>query len=139
MGLTNFQDVLFGAGGNDETLKANTTTGTLGTVTISGFTLTSEIVDLTQIGTNATLANGGTVNGSHQLTAAGSGGTVILQLDATDATVFKISLRRRHRRRHHARVLLPRYADLERAWRGCGRGSGDRRPAGHALRDVAGN
>ena len=87
MGLTNFQDVLFGTAGN-EILKANNTSGTLGTVTISGFTLTSDIVDLTAVGTNATLTNGGTVSGSHQLTASGSGGTVILQLDATDATVF---------------------------------------------------
>ena len=90
LGLTNFQDVLFGAGGS-ETLKANTTTGTLGTVTLSGWTQTSEIVDLTQIGSNATLANGGTVTGAHRLTASGSGGTVVLQLDATDATVFTIS------------------------------------------------
>jgi hypothetical protein len=58
-------------------------------VTISGFTLTSDIVDLTQIGTTATLANNGTVSGSDQLTIVGSGGTVTLQLDATDATVFK--------------------------------------------------
>jgi hypothetical protein len=87
LGLSNFQDVLFGAGGS-ETLKATNTTGTLGTVTLSGWTQTSDILDLTAVGTNATLANGGTVNGAHQLTASGSGGTVVLQLDATDGTVF---------------------------------------------------
>jgi hypothetical protein len=87
LGLSNFQDVLFGAGGS-EILKAANTTGTLGTVTLSGWTQTSEILDLTAVGTNATLANGGTVSSAYQLTASGSGGTVVLQLDATDATVF---------------------------------------------------
>jgi len=48
LGLVNFQDVLFGASGN-EILKATNTTGTLGagTVTISGFTLANETIDLT--------------------------------------------------------------------------------------------
>ena len=32
-----------------------------------------------------------------------------------------------------AACVLPRHADLDRAGRGCGRGSGDRRPAGDAL------
>ena len=84
--LTNFEDVLFGGAGSETLLITNNTTlpGT-----ISGFTLTSDIVDLTQVGSNATLANGGTLSFSHQLTASGSGGTVVLQLDATDATVFK--------------------------------------------------
>jgi hypothetical protein len=72
----NYSGLLFGAGGN-ETLKATNTSGTLGTVTISGLTLTSDVVDLTRIGTNATLANGGTVSGN-RLTVVGSGGTVTL-------------------------------------------------------------
>jgi hypothetical protein len=86
LGLVNFQDVLFSGAGN-QTLKITNNAVLPGT--ISGFTLTSDVVDLTQIGTNATLSNGGTVSGSHQLTIVGSGGTVTLQLDATDGAVFK--------------------------------------------------
>ena len=82
--LTNFQDVLFGAGGND-TLDVSNTSGTLG-FTISGFGVTSDIIDLTAIGTNGTISNTDTVN--HRVTISGSGGTVTLQLDASDATGF---------------------------------------------------
>ena len=86
LGLTDFQDVLFGASGS-EILKANITTGTLGTVTLSGWTQTSEILDLTAVGTNATLANGGTASGN-QLIVSNGIDTVTLQLDGSDATVF---------------------------------------------------
>ena len=86
LGLRNFGNVLFGDNGN-ETLKATTTTGALGTVTISGFTQTSDIVDLIDL-TNGTLTNNGTVSGSDQLTVVGSNGTVTLQLDGQRPHAF---------------------------------------------------
>lgn len=84
--LTNFQDVRFGPGGND-TLQVSLTSGTL-PATISGWTLTSDVVDLTAIGTN------GTVSGlsNDLLTISGSSGTVTLKLDATDTiSTFNVS------------------------------------------------
>ncbi len=45
LGLTNFQNVLFGTGGNDA-LAVTTASGTL-PMTLSGFTLSGDIVDLT--------------------------------------------------------------------------------------------
>ena len=84
LGLTNFQDVLFGSGGYD-TLKTSRTAGTL-PATISGFARTSDIIDLTQIGTDGTITNNDTVG--HRVTVSGSGGSVVLQLDASDSTSF---------------------------------------------------
>ncbi len=85
LGLSHFQDVLFGAGGY-EALKVSNTSGTL-PVTISGFTPASDVIDLTAIGTNGTIAAIDSAN--HRLTVSGSGGTVTLQLDASDATSFQ--------------------------------------------------
>ena len=82
--LSDFQDALFGPGGN-ATLAVSNTAGTL-PVTLSGFTLTSDIVDLTALA-NGTLANGGTVS-ANRLTVSNGVDTVTLQLDASDATVF---------------------------------------------------
>ncbi len=82
LSLTHFQDVLFGGGGY-ATLGVTNTSGTLGVV-VSGFTATSDIVDLTQIGTNGTIAG----QSATRLTISGSGGTVTLQLDASDGTNF---------------------------------------------------
>jgi hypothetical protein len=89
LGLVHFQDLLFGAGGN-ETLKATNTSGTLGTVTISGFTTLSsgQSIDLTAL-VGGTLANGGTVNGSDQLVVSNGADTVTVQFNASDANVFK--------------------------------------------------
>jgi len=83
LGLRNFQDVRFGSGGYD-TLKVTRTAGTL-PVTISGFG-TSDIIDLTQIGTDGTIANNNTIG--HTVTVSGSHGSVVLQLDASDGTGF---------------------------------------------------
>ena len=66
------------------------TAGTL-PVTISGFTLTSDAIDLTAIGTDGTIAAIDNVN--HRVTVSGSGGSVTLQLDASDATNFATVLR----------------------------------------------
>jgi hypothetical protein len=85
LGLTNFQDVLFGSGGYD-TLKVGSTVGTL-PVTISGFALTSDIVDLTAIGSDGKI----TGQSGTQVTIAGSLGAVTLQLDPSDSTTFTIS------------------------------------------------
>ena len=74
----------FGAGGY-ETLKVSNTSGTL-PVTISGLTLTSEAIDLTAIGNDGTIAAIDNVN--HRVTVSGSGGSVTLQLDASDASNF---------------------------------------------------
>jgi len=83
--LTNFQHVLFGPGGY-ETLKIANASGTL-PLTVSGFGASSEIIDLTAIGTNGRIVQFDTV--AHRLTIVGSGGTVTLQLDASDGTVFR--------------------------------------------------
>ncbi len=78
LGLTNFQDVLFGPAGS-ETLAVSNTSGTL-PVTVSGLTLSSEAVDLTAIGTNGSIVGQSTA----AVTVGGSLGTVTLPLDATD-------------------------------------------------------
>ena len=83
--LINFQDVLFGPGGND-TLKVSNTAGTL-PVTISGFGAVSDVIDLNAIGTDGTI----TGQSSTQVTISGSSGTVTLKLDATDGTNFHTS------------------------------------------------
>jgi hypothetical protein len=83
--LTNFQDVLFGPGG-DETLKVANISGTL-PVTISGFTLTSDIIDLTAIGTDGTIAS----HSATEVTISGSSGSETLLLDTSDASIFKVA------------------------------------------------
>jgi hypothetical protein len=87
LGLSGFEDVLFGTG-NYATLKVSNTSGTLG-VTISGFDATTETIDLTGIGGNGQVTNHDTVN--HRVTITGSLGNVTLQLDASDGTVFATS------------------------------------------------
>ncbi len=82
LSLTNFQDVLFGAGGN-ETLKVSNTGGTL-PVTISGFGTTSDIIDLTAIGNDGSIAS----QSGTQVTITGSLGSETLQLDGSDGTNF---------------------------------------------------
>ena len=82
LGLSHVPDVLFGAGGNNTLTVANTG-GTL-PVTLSGFTLTSDIVDLTAVGTDGTIAS----QSATEVTVTGSSGTETLQLDASDAAVF---------------------------------------------------
>ena len=84
LGLSHFQDVLFGPGGY-ETLNVSNTSNTL-PVTISGFTLTSDVIDLTAIGTDGTIA--AIDNSNHRVTVSGSGGSLTLQLDPSDATNF---------------------------------------------------
>ena len=81
---SNFQNVLFGPGGN-ATLDVTNTTGTLG-VTISGFISNTETIDLTGLAAG-TLANGGTASGG-QLVVSNGVQTLTLQLGAGDATVF---------------------------------------------------
>jgi hypothetical protein len=80
IGLTNFEDVLFGPGGND-TLTAVKFSGSL-PFTISGFDQTTDMIHLTAVGANGTIA--GLENDI--LTIVGSSGTVTLQLDASDPT-----------------------------------------------------
>ena len=87
LGLTNFQDLLFGPGGSN-TLRVSNTTGTV-PIVLSDMTLSSDIVDLTAIGTDGTITQNDTVN--HRITVSGSGGTVTLQLDATDSTSFTVA------------------------------------------------
>lgn len=82
LGLVNFQDLLFGTAGYD-TLKVTNTSGTLG-VTISGFDQTSEIVDLTGIGTNGTIS----YHSASKITVTGSLGSATLKLDPSDAAGF---------------------------------------------------
>jgi hypothetical protein len=77
--LSNFQDVLFGSGGN-ATLDVDATSGTL-PITISGFNQTSDVIDLTTIGTNGTIAS----HTATEVTVTGSLGSVTLTLDGTDA------------------------------------------------------
>ena len=86
LGLTNFQDVLFGAGGY-ATLAASNTTGTLG-VPIRGFIQNSETIDLTSLA-GGTLSNGGIPDGSGQLVVSNGVETVRLQFDGSDATLFE--------------------------------------------------
>jgi hypothetical protein len=83
LALTNFSDVLFGSGGFD-TLKVSNTAGTV-PIVLSGFTLTSDAIDLTGIGSGAITQND---TANHRVTVSGVGGTVTLQFDASDSTVF---------------------------------------------------
>jgi hypothetical protein len=76
--LSNFQDVLFGSGGH-ATLDVSTS-GTL-PVTISGFIQSSDIIDLTSIGTNGTISS----HTASEVTVTGSLGSVTLTLDGSDA------------------------------------------------------
>jgi hypothetical protein len=84
LGITHFQDALFGFGRN-ATLAVANTSGTLG-VAVSGFTLSSDVVDLTAIGTNGTISNFDTI--AHRITISGSLGMMALQLDTSDAAAF---------------------------------------------------
>jgi Hint domain len=84
LGLTNFQDVLFGSGG-DDTLDISNTSGTL-PVTISGLNQTGDIIDLTAIGTNGTISS----QSASEVTVAGSLGSVTVLLDGSDAAVFQV-------------------------------------------------
>jgi Hint domain-containing protein len=79
VGLSNFEDVLFGPGGY-ATLAVTNTSGTPGIV-FSGFTATSDTIDLTAIGTDGTITNNDTV--AHRVTVTGSLGSVTLQFDAS--------------------------------------------------------
>lgn len=79
-----FDRVLFGAG-NYNTLKVSNNASIL-PITISGFDATSEIIDLTGIGSDGQVTNHDTAN--YRLTVGGSLGSVTLQLDATDGTAF---------------------------------------------------
>src|SRR5205085_8463961 len=83
--LTNFEDLLFGSGGHD-TLKIGTNDSSTLPGTISGFTLASEIIDLTAVGTDGALSRNGNL-----LTIAGSLGSVTLQLDGSDAASFSVT------------------------------------------------
>ncbi len=82
--LTAFQDVLFGAGAQS-TLKVSNIGGTL-PVTISGFATAGDVIDLTAIGSNGTIANFDMV--SHLVTVTGSLGSETLRFDASDATAL---------------------------------------------------
>ncbi len=73
-------DLKFGPGGN-ATLAVGNKTGTLAG-TISGFTLPSDVLDLTAIGADGRI----TGQSAMQVTVAGSLGTVAFNLDASDAT-----------------------------------------------------
>ncbi|HEV8679237.1 MAG TPA: hypothetical protein VGQ90_07665 [Stellaceae bacterium] len=84
LGLMNFQNIPFGPD-NNATLELSNTSGTLG-VRISGFDAASEIIDLRGIGTDGTIINTDTTN--DRLTIAGSSGTVTLQFDNIDSTIF---------------------------------------------------
>jgi hypothetical protein len=84
LGLTNFSEVLFGPGGN-ETLVVGNASGTLG-VTIAGFDQTSEVIDLTGIGSNGTITSSDTV--TDRLTVTGSLGSLTLQFDSIDGLSF---------------------------------------------------
>jgi Hint domain len=80
--LLNFQDVEFGAGGAN-TLKVSNTLGTLPT-TISGFTQSSDIIDLTAIGTNGSI----TSQTANEVTIAGTLGSLTVLLDGSDSVAF---------------------------------------------------
>ncbi|HEV8680589.1 MAG TPA: Hint domain-containing protein, partial [Stellaceae bacterium] len=82
--LTNFTDVLFGSGGNNR-LAVGYVDFTLPLV-ISGFTLSSDVIDLQQIGTDGTISNFDTV--SDEITVTGSGGSVTLRFDSIDGLTF---------------------------------------------------
>jgi Hint domain len=87
LGLTSFENVLFGTGGNATLLVSNADTAgvTLG-VTISGFDQTSEVIDLTGTGNDGTISNFDT--GTDQITVTGSSGNVTLQFDSIDLLSF---------------------------------------------------
>ncbi len=82
LGLTNFEDVLFGSGGYD-ILKVSNVGGTL-PVTISGFVSNTETIDLTGVGTNGIISS----QSSTLITVTGSLGSETLKLDASDGTSF---------------------------------------------------
>ena len=86
LGLTSFEKLLFGTGGNATLLVSNTST--LG-VTIPGFDQTSEIIDLTAIGNDGTISNFDTTN--DLITVTGSSGSVTLQFDSIDGLSFTTS------------------------------------------------
>ena len=83
LGLTSFEQVLFGTGGYSGLLVANT--GTLG-ITISGFEQTSETIDLTAIGTDGTISYSNSA--TDRITVTGSLGSVTLQFDSIDGLAF---------------------------------------------------
>jgi Hint domain len=87
LGLTSFENVLFGTGGNATLVVSNASTAgvTLG-VTISGFDQASEVIDLTGIGNNGTISNFDTTN--DLITVTGSTGSVTLQFDSIDTLSF---------------------------------------------------
>ncbi|HEV8678629.1 MAG TPA: Hint domain-containing protein, partial [Stellaceae bacterium] len=87
LGLTSFENVLFGGGGYSTLLVSNIA-GTLG-VTISGFDAATEVIDLTGIGGNGTITNRDTVN--DRITVTGSSGSVTLQFDSIDTINFTAS------------------------------------------------
>ncbi len=87
LNLINFETVAFGDGGYS-TLSITNTTG-MPSVVFSGFTLTSETINLTAIGTDGTISNTDTIN--HRVTITGSLGTATLQLDATDSVSLATS------------------------------------------------
>jgi Hint domain-containing protein len=82
LGLSNFQDVLFGSGGN-ATLDVDATSGTL-PLAISGFDQSGDVIDLTMIGTNGTIAS----HTASEVTVTGSLGSVTLTLDGSDAATL---------------------------------------------------
>jgi fibronectin-binding autotransporter adhesin len=77
LGLSGFQDLLFGPGG----FATLDITNALG-LTISGFNQTSDTIDLTGI-TNGTIGYFDHVD--NRVTITGTGGSVTLQLDASDS------------------------------------------------------
>ena len=83
LGLSNFQDVLFGPDGN-ATLQVTNVTGTVGIV-LSGFTASTDVLDLTALGAPIGYGVGG-----GQVTVSGANGTVAFNLDASDATHFTL-------------------------------------------------
>lgn len=81
LGLTNFQDLLFGPGALDTVLIASTA-GTLG-ATISQFGSNTDKIDLTAIGTDGSYSLA-----ANLVTVTGSLGNVTLRLDGSDASRF---------------------------------------------------
>src|SRR5438067_7804448 len=84
LGLGNFQEPLFGPTGYS-TLGVSNTVGTL-PITISGVALTSDVIDLTAIGSDGHVTKDDTAN--HRVTITGSLDSVTLQLDASDGATF---------------------------------------------------
>jgi hypothetical protein len=80
--LVRFEDVMFGSDGY-AALSVTNASGTL-PLTVSGFGLPTDLIDLTAIGTNGTISG----QSSPQVTVSGSSGTVTLQLDVSDSISF---------------------------------------------------